>query len=312
MLVAASLIAAIFPMTAYLLIIWRMDKYEPEPLRFVISHFIWGAFGAIIFAVAGSSAVAWILGLSYGVNYHPLIMTVVTAPVLEEITKGIYLKKTYNDRRMDNVTDGLVYGAAIGLGFGMTENFFYFITYGDTFPEWFGLVIIRSGFSAMMHCVSTGVFGAILGYIKFSHLRYKRILVLAAILISILIHSFWNISVSFNSTYQFGFLFLIILVLLFLVLFKLSLFAERRILNSELINELPDDIRLIVASDKRFKKGWIQEEIRANLIKTSTQLAFRKRQLSMQKQNEKLSDEITILREKMIHLLGTTEETGTE
>jgi RsiW-degrading membrane proteinase PrsW (M82 family) len=309
MLIAASIVASFIPMVVYLFIIWKMDKYEPEPLKFVISHFLWGAFGAIIFAVLGSSAIEWLLDIYLGQNYYPLLMTIITAPVLEEITKGIYFRKSYSDKRMDNITDGLVYGAAIGLGFGMTENFFYYITYGDTFSEWFGLVLIRTCFSALMHCISTGIFGAILGYLKFSTVKYKRIIITAGISLSIFIHAVWNIFVSFNSTYIFGFLFLLILICLFILMFKISLLLERRILQTELIDEMPEDIRMIVASDKRFKEGWIEEPFRKSFIKYSTMLAFRKRQLKIYRNDESLIEEIKLLREKVINLLKSKEKT---
>jgi len=55
-------------------------------------------------------------------------MAVLVAPLVEETTKGIYLFKTAKGFEIDNITDGLVYGGAIGLGFGMTENFFYFLS----------------------------------------------------------------------------------------------------------------------------------------------------------------------------------------
>ena len=48
------------------------------------------------------------------------------APLIEEPAKALCLLALYRSREFDNATDGFVYGAAAGLGFGMTENFFYF------------------------------------------------------------------------------------------------------------------------------------------------------------------------------------------
>ena len=84
---------------------------------------------------------------------------IVVAPIVEEITKGLFLLITITNKKFDNITDGIVYGGAIGLGFGMTENFLYFVSYGESISNWIMLVIVRSLFSAVMHCVSTATLG---------------------------------------------------------------------------------------------------------------------------------------------------------
>ena len=58
------------------------------------------------------------------------------APIVEEIAKALFLLYIISKKDFDNITDGLVYGAAIGLGFGMSENIFYFVTYGTTVENW--------------------------------------------------------------------------------------------------------------------------------------------------------------------------------
>ena len=98
----------------------------------------------------------------------------VVAPFVEEITKGAFLLFTIRSNKFDNITDGIVYGGAIGLGFGMTENFLYFILYGNTLVNWITIVIIRTLFSAVMHCVATATFGAFLAYSKYKKTLVKR------------------------------------------------------------------------------------------------------------------------------------------
>ena len=306
MLILASLFAAIIPMSLYLFLIWKMDKYEPEPIKFVISHFMWGAFGAIIFTIVFSSIAEVALELSFGVA-SPLVMTIFSAPFFEEITKGIFLTKTYRDKRFDNITDGLVYGAAIGLGFGMTENFFYFITYGDTFTEWIGIVVIRSGFSAVMHGIATGMFGAILGFVKYSTKVNKLSLISFGLILAMAIHAFWNASVSFESTFAFGFLFMFVIIGLFIGLYKFSLKAEEKLMRVELANELPHELIQIISTNARFAQGWIDERRRLPLIKAATSLAFRKRQFAIVKRNE-LQKEIDYLREQLNELMNENDE----
>lgn len=274
-MILESLAAAIIPMLTYLLLLWKMDKYEPEPLTFVLKHFLWGAFGAVFFAVIGSKIL--LTNLNFITTSTPFLQAVLVAPFVEELTKGSYLFKTIKSRKFDNLTDGLVYGSAIGLGFGMTENFLYFVSYGDTYSQWVYLVIIRSSFSAVMHCISTATVGAFLGIAKFSIKKNKTLLYPLGFIIAMFLHFAWNFSVSFDSTYAYGLLFMIFVIFIFIKLFQYSLKLEEKIILEELLDEdIPEAHVKILASKLRGLKGWVDESIRIKYIKASTKLAFRK------------------------------------
>jgi RsiW-degrading membrane proteinase PrsW (M82 family) len=280
----ASIFAAIFPMILYLILVWKMDKYEPEPFRFLLIHFLWGAVGAIILGILGSVLLDRLTGITENesLNYS-LIQTILFAPISEEIAKGIFLFWTIRSSKFDNMTDGLVYGSAIGLGFGMTENFSYFVSYGDSFSSWLSLVIIRSGFSAVMHGISTGTLGALIGLSKFNNANSKIIYPFAGIIVAIIIHFIWNLSVSFNETFFLGFAFILCLIIFFLLLFRYAINKEKEIIESELIDEsvnhsFPDEHVKIISSNLRFKKGWIDESIRKTYYRTVIKLAFKKMQ----------------------------------
>lgn len=284
--VIASLIAAIIPMTFYMVLLWRLDKYEKEPFSQVLKHFLWGAFGAIILTLIGSTIFAKAVEILFpALLAVGLFEAIIIAPLVEELMKGGYLFKTSLSNNFDNITDGLVYGGAIGLGFGMTENFLYFFTYGVDFESWIFLVIIRSIFSAVMHCISTATFGAFLAMYKFNISNIKFLLPIAGYCLAVLIHFMWNLSVSFEGTYFLGLLFLLLMIVLFFVVFIMSLSHEKRIIIRELENE--DDISLIspehieiLSSLKRNKKGWIKEEFRKTYTKNAVKFAFRKHQLN--------------------------------
>ena len=287
--ILASLIAAVVPMFFYMILLWHLDKYEKEPFGQVLKHFLWGAVGAIVLALIGSTIFASAMGVIFpSLMAVGLVEAVLIAPFVEEITKGVYLFRTYKSNNFDNITDGLVYGGAIGLGFGMTENFLYFFTYGVDFESWLFLVIIRSIFSAVMHCISTATFGAFIGMYKFNISNIKFLLPVAGYLIAVLIHFLWNLSVSFESTYLLGLLFLLLMIILFFIIFKISLAHEKKIIITELGNE--NDISLIVpghieilSSLKRNKKGWIKEDFRKEYINNAVKFAFRKHQLKHSK-----------------------------
>ena len=281
----ASLFAAIIPMVTYLLIIWWIDKYDREPLHFVFLHFIWGAFGAVLLGFAGSVFLNSLAGIATSdTGTSPLIQTIIFAPLSEEIAKGSLLLYTIKSKRFDNLTDGLVYGGAIGLGFGMTENFIYFLAYGDSLSSWIQIVLIRSLFSAVMHFISTASLGAALALAKFSNRYWRNLIPLIGLTISILIHFTWNSTVSFDGTFFYGFLFMIMLIIIFFSLFKMTLNNERKLIEIELseeseLNLIPPSHVKIISSHLRFRKGWIDERIREIYFTSAIRLAFRKNQL---------------------------------
>lgn len=311
-----SLAAAVIPMLTYLLLLWKMDKYEPEPISYVLKHFLWGAFGAIFFALIGSEIL--VTNLEFVTTATPFLQAVLIAPVVEELTKGSYLFNTIKSKKFDNLTDGLVYGGAIGLGFGMTENFLYFISYGDTYSQWIFLVIIRTSFSAVMHCIATATVGAFLGIAKFSIKKHKAYLYPLGFIIAIFLHFAWNFSVSFESTYSYGLIFMLVVIMVFIKLFRYSLRLEEKIILEELLTEnLPADHAKILSSKLRGLKGWVDESIRLKYINASTKLAFRKVEERNAEEDRKLfyQNEISFYRNEINNLINVgrdDSETGKE
>jgi len=308
-----SLFAAIAPMLIYLLFIWWMDRYDREPMLFVFFHFIWGAFGAVILGISGSMILAALTGmLGQASNSSSLIQTIIFAPFSEEVAKGSFLLFTINSRKFDNITDGLVYGSAIGLGFGMTENFIYFLTYGNSPESWFQIVVVRSLFSAVMHCISTGSFGALLAISKFSSTLGKNSLPFLGLILAIFIHFSWNTFVSFQDTYFYGLLFIFFLVLVFFLIFRLSINNEKKIIERELLEEskmnlIPQTHIKILSSHLRFRSGWVDENIRILYSRFAIRLAFSKNQYKRVKDSSKdyYALEIEKNREAVRSLLST-------
>lgn len=285
MLIISSALAAIIPMSVYLFLIWKFDKYDREPFKFVFANYLWGAIGAIVLALIGS-----ILFTSFVSLFIKDELTlsrfgaVVIAPIIEEITKGLFLIITVTSRKFDNITDGIVYGGAIGLGFGMTENFLYFISFGTSVPNWISLVIVRSLFSAVMHCVATATLGAFFCFAKFKSTGVKIFLGFTGLFIAMTIHAIWNLTLSFDNIAPLGFLFLFISLIIFLAVFYISIRGERKVIFEELLEEvesglIPKNHLDILSTAKRERKGWMEERSRKIYIKAATTLAFRKMQV---------------------------------
>ncbi|MFQ5986390.1 MAG: PrsW family intramembrane metalloprotease [Thermoplasmata archaeon] len=159
-------------------VVWfrNTERYEREPWKQVFRAFIWGAFIGVIVAIILSFILAAILleagtfllrhvhvglveALDAQVNLSLLILLVVVAPVTEEFAKGLGVFRVR--RHINEVEDGVVYGAAAGLGFAATEN----VAYGALafaaggLGASLALIGLRSFSSALLHAAATGTFG---------------------------------------------------------------------------------------------------------------------------------------------------------
>lgn len=288
----ASFIAAFVPMMSYMVLLWVMDKYEREPVTAIIMYFSWGAFGAIILSIAGSFLLQLLfvnfLNDSSVLDFNS---KVIFAPFVEEFMKGIFLLMTFSNKRFDNITDGLVYGGAIGLGFGMTENFLYFIGFGTTASAWFQLVVIRSVFSAVLHCIATASFGAFLGIAKFRS-GNKILFILGGYFTAVLMHASWNFLVLNSETSVFGLLMMVILILVFFRIFNYSTKHELEIIRTELAEEslaglIPEGFVRNLGNGKIFKFMYKMKSNDRIYVNNLVKLAFRKSQSKTCSANQK-------------------------
>ncbi len=312
---------SVVPMIVYLLIIWWMDRYEREPFWLVSLNFIWGATGAIIFGIIGSIIMG--LGVSEFIyqfandsdagTLNGLAGAVVVAPVVEEMTKGIFLLMMAFSRHYDGPVDGAVYGGAVGLGFGMTENFLYFLSFPQDYVGLFMLIIIRTLFSAVLHCCTQAVFGAAIGYAKFKGLFAKLTIIPLGLAIAMFMHFMWNLTVSFNSTALIGFAFMIMSVIIIFTVFQFAVHNEGKIILRELTEEVnstgyipKEHLVHLPFTSKRYKKGWLPGNInQKDYVRSAVRLAIRKNQAKNLKSRSHSAylREIDLLRNRIYTIL---------
>jgi len=139
-------VMAFLPPIIYAIWIRNTEKYNREKWKPIILCFVWGATIAII----ASLILELILGISLATSFDDynsfgLVMTIIIAPFAEELTKPLALRLKTVKKELDELEDGLIYGAVAGLGFSATENLLYgwsFMSEGLLF--FFVLIIIRS------------------------------------------------------------------------------------------------------------------------------------------------------------------------
>lgn len=307
------------PIIAYVAIFWWLDRYEQEPIWLVGLIFLWGAVAAPAIAIGLET-------LAYRADNAPsaAIMLTVVAPLVEEPAKAGVLLILLFSLHFDNPTDGVVYGAAAGLGFAMTENYLYFkLAYEhDGLDAMVQLVFLRSATSALMHCCATALFGYVLGLFRHRGRLHKWLAGPAiALFPALLLHAAFNGGLVSSRLHQVGgnltWVILMVPVMCIIVAFltQLSVRHEHQILHVELSDEvetglIPEDhAEIIPFVRKRWRRNWLDPSVnRRKYLRAATLLAFRKHQARMtEADHTKLDSEIARLREQITTLLAVEE-----
>jgi hypothetical protein len=145
------------------------------------------------------------------------------------------------------------------------------------------------------------LFGAVLVTAKYSSSLNKILLPIIGFFIAAFIHFLWNLSVINSSTIFFGFLFMIVLISFFIILFKFSIKKERLLIYNELLGEndlIPENHLVILSSNERNKKGWVDESFRRDYIRSATRLAFRKMEIKSCAAHKRLLYENDIIEQR--------------
>lgn len=191
----AAIIIPVVPALGINLLVNFMDRFEREPWFLRLAAFLWGAIIAIPPALFIERKVYAVLQ-NLGPNTSDVVRSALqglNAGVTEETIKGLGLLLLFLILRdeFDNVTDGIVYGALIGAGFAMVENFRYFALDFRQFPVF--LIIYRIVLGWLGHSTFTVCFGAALGYIRHTKVPWRQIVIpLLGYLVAVGLHSFFD------------------------------------------------------------------------------------------------------------------------
>jgi RsiW-degrading membrane proteinase PrsW (M82 family) len=162
------LIAAAFvPPVIYVIWLRNKEKYEPNPWSKIARTFINGAFIAVAIALIMHSIAEefyqTVLMREYEYLAKPsikiLIFVCIVAPFVEEFAKCYVV---YSARKaIKEPEDGLIYGAAVGLGFAATENLMYegYGYFTEGLKVFILIMIIRSISSTLLHGSATAFAG---------------------------------------------------------------------------------------------------------------------------------------------------------
>ncbi|HEX8905610.1 MAG TPA: PrsW family intramembrane metalloprotease [Longimicrobiaceae bacterium] len=232
-----GMIMAVLPVPFYVAMALWVDRYEKEPRWMLAAAFLWGATGAVFFAFIFNSINAAIFGAVGGQTAAGLGGSVISAPFVEELAKGValFLFFFWKKDEFDDVIDGIVYAAMVGLGFAMTENVSY---YGQALQGGLGgTFFVRGVLAPFSHPLFTAMTGIGLGLSRETVRKQLKVIApWAGLSLAMALHATWNLSASFGAAFLLAYL--LIMMPAFFGLLGVVLYAqarERKIIRANLM-----------------------------------------------------------------------------
>ncbi|MEK6235865.1 MAG: PrsW family intramembrane metalloprotease, partial [Planctomycetales bacterium] len=323
------LLAAAAPAVAYVMIAWWLDRHEKEPIWLLVALFLWGAAPAVVLVLFADSMVREPLEAMMQPREFQVFSPVMMAPPIEELCKALPLLLVFlfYRREFDGPADGLLYGAMVGFGFSMTEDFFYFLMqYGSNGVEGvIVLFVLRSLAFGLNHALYTSLFGLGLGIARYAtHPAMKFGAPALGLAAGISLHMLHNFLAAIGGYYgvpdevTLMFLFASFLIHSFggvcwLGVMIAAGFQEARWIREELVEEVENGV---LTKEQAWGSHHYRDRIRArmkglaekgaghyhrlgSLYSTAADLAFKKRQHRLFGDEDGNLDEISRLREEL-------------
>jgi len=222
------ILVALAPCLLWLWIIYKKDKYAPEPLRLIVITFLAGAAMVIPAAI-----IEYLLlpsgfkeSLSPGVMVYQAFLVV---GITEETVKLLAVRlAVYRSPHFNEPADGMVYSAAAALGFAALENVFYLINYG------WATILLRGLTSNLAHVLFACLWGYPLVLYRLGRLK-KVGWVWAGWLASVAAHGLFDfLLMSRSGLAWLAFPFFILMVVIFILMYrKANRLSPYRLANHE-------------------------------------------------------------------------------
>lgn len=232
-----GLAVAVLPVPVFIACFLWLDRYEPEPVRYLLFAFGWGAAVATLAAYGVNRFAADVLHLP------DALVGVLVAPFIEELMKalGPLLLLWFGRDRVSGITDGIVYCGLSGVGFAMVENVLYLGGHGFMagYEQYgpasgtalvFGLFLARIFMSGFAHPLFTSLTGIGIGIAARSPSLAVRLLApIPGLLLAMMLHGAWNLMAILSgavSPYIFLYGYIGVMVPVFLTMIGVALYVR--------------------------------------------------------------------------------------
>ncbi len=179
---------AIAPGLAICLFIYFKDKYNREPLGYLIRCFLLGMLSAMI-ALFVEGFGERLLGriITPGSLLYIIVFSFCVVALAEEGSKFFMLKRyAFSTSKFDEPFDGIVYSVMIGMGFATLENIGYVYEYGMS------TALLRMFLSVPAHACFAVLMGYYAGIAKFSRHEVQTGFLSRGLLLAIFFHGMFD------------------------------------------------------------------------------------------------------------------------
>jgi RsiW-degrading membrane proteinase PrsW (M82 family) len=238
-----GLTLALLPIPALLAGVLYLDRLEPEPPAALLFVFLWGAAVAALIGLIGKGDGSQLLTtpeLRSGGFAAASVAAVIGVAVLEETLKGVALVGLLllRPHEIDGISDGVVYGSMVGLGFALIENIYYYAQathYG--FDGVATTFLLRGVVSPVCQALFASLIGAGVAYAVTTSRRRGLWAVGAGWVAAVALHALWNASLAAAvSKLALTYTALAIIVVILLI----AMVMDRRRMIALIVHYLPD------------------------------------------------------------------------
>jgi RsiW-degrading membrane proteinase PrsW (M82 family) len=238
-----GLTLALLPIPVLLAAVLYLDRLEPEPTAALVFVFLWGAAVAALIGLIGKGDGSQLLTtpeLRSGGFAAASVAAVVGVAALEETLKGVALVGLLllRPHEIDGISDGVVYGSMVGLGFALIENIYYYAQathYG--FDGVATTFLLRGVVSPVCQALFASLIGAGVAYAVTTSRGRGLWAVGAGWVAAVALHALWNASLAAavsKLALTYAVLAIIVVVLLIAVV------MDRRRMIALIVQYLPD------------------------------------------------------------------------
>ena len=190
---------SVLPALLLMMYIRSKDKIDKEPLGLLVKLFALGALSTVSAAIIEVLAQTFLIEfLSESSLAFVIIENFFVVALAEEGGKLFVLKKcTWRSPEFDYTFDAVVYSVAVSLGFATLENIVYVVSSGTV-----GVAVMRGILSVPGHAIDGIYMGWFYGMAKRAEAQgdggLKKSCLIKALLVPVLIHGFYDFSLSWN------------------------------------------------------------------------------------------------------------------
>ena len=186
------LLLAISPAIIIILYIYFKDKFEKEPIPFLVKNVLLGAIVSILITVILGGFASWFISFIDGASIlYQFLNAFIVVALVEEFSKYVIVRYySQRSKEYNEPFDGIVYAVMVSMGFAALENVLYVFQHGISTG------ITRAFTAVPAHATFAILMGYFMGKAKFS--KNRIVLNLLGLLFATLFHGAYDFFLFIN------------------------------------------------------------------------------------------------------------------